>query len=593
MTKAELIRKIAKRSGVPDSETKAFFEIFLQKISSVLQPAQALRLKGFGYFQLKHAVIKTSPSESSNQIYADVIVYSPFNEEGQEELIFNIPSNLSDKTNYIDSYFSLSIGKPVIPLQGVRDADFFIPPTGFELKKLIESKADKLFSESEIITENVKGGEVLIYKTSAPEDQLTLNWDTNKIDGESSGNTIEGESEFGHIAWDFGEDLSKQIEEESILDTGAETSLLSAIDDELGEGEAEWDFTKTVEEENSNYSSVERKFEEDKFTTKQFDERVADEIKDFERVRSITSEVEPEPIKEKMGLTKSEIDLSWDFGDSEIILEDVHEENKNISGLDTNNFDEEIELNEGAAVSEPELSAEKETGDLQNKIAANKDYLNQTKTREYSYSKKRSPFIFVVAMITILGVAAFLFFFLTKMDFTKLTRNVFSASDNVTKKLPPQVIDRSFEVPVTYPYPPKTVKSNSSSEISPGAVNKGNANQQKSNLSSLLNQGNQNKSAVNDVKDNTSESSVKPIDVSGNFQKVKENIYQQNNNYFVQVSSWHSKSIAYSQAEKFKRRGYNSFVEKAELPGKGVWYRVRVGNFKDFNEAEKFLSKNR
>ena len=35
MTKAELIRKVAKNVGVPDTDAKIFFELFLKRISAV------------------------------------------------------------------------------------------------------------------------------------------------------------------------------------------------------------------------------------------------------------------------------------------------------------------------------------------------------------------------------------------------------------------------------------------------------------------------------------------------------------------------------------------------------------------------------
>ena len=59
MTKAELIRKIAKRSGVPDSEAKIFFEIFLKRISVLLKPGEAIKLNAFGYFNYRKALVQS------------------------------------------------------------------------------------------------------------------------------------------------------------------------------------------------------------------------------------------------------------------------------------------------------------------------------------------------------------------------------------------------------------------------------------------------------------------------------------------------------------------------------------------------------
>jgi len=38
-------------------------------------------------------------------------------------------------------------------------------------------------------------------------------------------------------------------------------------------------------------------------------------------------------------------------------------------------------------------------------------------------------------------------------------------------------------------------------------------------------------------------------------------------------------------------KGYPAYMTMSEIPGKGTWYRVRVGEFKDRKEAEKVLSR--
>ena len=147
MTRAELIRKIARHNGVPDYEAKYFFGTFLQKASGILQTEQAVKVNGFGYFQKRQAVFKASHLGDKQALQSDVILFSP-EDETADSLVFNIPSIYSEKSNVIDSYFSLSIGKPVIPLFGVNSGEVFLQPAGAELKKLIESKAEKLLTES-------------------------------------------------------------------------------------------------------------------------------------------------------------------------------------------------------------------------------------------------------------------------------------------------------------------------------------------------------------------------------------------------------------------------------------------------------------
>jgi cell division septation protein DedD len=60
----------------------------------------------------------------------------------------------------------------------------------------------------------------------------------------------------------------------------------------------------------------------------------------------------------------------------------------------------------------------------------------------------------------------------------------------------------------------------------------------------------------------------------------------------VQVASFRASSISENEAGKYRDRGYIAFVEAAEIPNRGTWYRVRVGNFSTKEEAQNFLSKN-
>ena len=126
MTKAELIRKIAKNVGVPDTDSKIFFELFLKKISAVVEIGQSIFVDDFGYFHLiKGSIKKPVFSFKDNEVSeeeVELVLYSEEKDLRNSEtkgLVFNIP--IFDEEDYhpIDSSFSLSIGKPLIPLRGV------------------------------------------------------------------------------------------------------------------------------------------------------------------------------------------------------------------------------------------------------------------------------------------------------------------------------------------------------------------------------------------------------------------------------------------------------------------------------------------
>ncbi len=54
----------------------------------------------------------------------------------------------------------------------------------------------------------------------------------------------------------------------------------------------------------------------------------------------------------------------------------------------------------------------------------------------------------------------------------------------------------------------------------------------------------------------------------------------------VQVASTKDLKSADEMVQKLKKRGYPAFSMKADIPEKGIWYRVRVGYFNDKTEAE-------
>jgi cell division protein FtsN len=58
--------------------------------------------------------------------------------------------------------------------------------------------------------------------------------------------------------------------------------------------------------------------------------------------------------------------------------------------------------------------------------------------------------------------------------------------------------------------------------------------------------------------------------------------------FTVQVASYRDSKDAEELAQRLARKGYQAFVAEAEIPGKGKWYRVRVGRFGTRKEAASF-----
>jgi len=57
--------------------------------------------------------------------------------------------------------------------------------------------------------------------------------------------------------------------------------------------------------------------------------------------------------------------------------------------------------------------------------------------------------------------------------------------------------------------------------------------------------------------------------------------------YTLQTASYQDRSIADQDVKTMKQNGFAAFVVSSEIPGKGTWYRVRVGSFANRGSAEK------
>jgi len=77
-------------------------------------------------------------------------------------------------------------------------------------------------------------------------------------------------------------------------------------------------------------------------------------------------------------------------------------------------------------------------------------------------------------------------------------------------------------------------------------------------------------------KGNTSLSRSKPVTNTGEGQ------------YAVQLASFPDIRIAKEMEESLKSKTYPAYIETVDLPGKGTWYRVKVGGFTTKDEAKRY-----
>ena len=581
MTKAEIIRKLAKKVGVQDLDAKIFFEVFLRKVSLQLNPGETIKIKNFGYFQVRTGKIKNK-SANSDPVLADLIVFYPLQneqDEADDDLIFNIPNKKEEEYNVIDSYFSLSFGKPVIPLKDANISEYFIPPTGNELRRLFDTKADKLLQEVEMVKNFAKRDEILLIDSELIDpNQMAINWDeinNNPVSPENVINDTKQSSlkESDAFSWEFGEDLERQIEEEALLDTENEEKLFVENDDLK---DISWNFGQNLSEKKESPPLT-----ENKWIIKE------NELKEFQRVKSVFSDFNIDNKNMDPGDHVSAEDSD--------LIKSINEELNEEGFAEIKHHPRSYKLKPrifekwGKDNGIPEIEDKKNEYDSDKSINPEPEPLLSgtipvITARNLRYSNRKGIGLYVLFVsILLLAGAAFLYL---KFVHTNNANN----NKPVTTKISgnnssPVIIKRDFDIPVTYPY---TNDSNLVSAFDPIDKSVFDQPENKKNDDSL---------GTNLKDQNNTNVPVKQLaqtNINNNVQssvaRVKDFIYKSGDKFIVQISAWSSEKRALKHASYLKEKGYQTEIVKANLNSK-TWYRVRVINFNSENEAEKFYNK--
>jgi cell division septation protein DedD/nucleoid DNA-binding protein len=688
MTKAELIRKVAKNVGVPDTDAKIFFELFLKRISAVVEIGQSIFVKDFGYFHLiKGSIKKPVFSFKDNEISEESVELVLFSEDKDlrksdtKGLVFNIPFFDEDDYHPIDSTFSLSIGKPLIPLRGVPFDNIYMPTSGYEYRRLIESKVEKIIASSAVAESEENFPTLVIDARSYNSNQVQLQWDDkSNLDSveqskvvDETGADVKSElseyekqtKELKNIAWDFGEDLSQQIEAESILDIADErinmdTTIKHKLiaDDEtsnIGVGLEETNLDKEIavvdteivedivldqsseklnellESENEPNEIFEEKILEQNLVDTYDDSNLESENKDIAEIKDelneeIIIENSPEPIEadieEKVPVENELSDEDFWKSSSKyfepykpvvekVAEEENPEENVEIdnSSLDESDesdqaMDEEIrEVIENNIVLDVDSSLNESNTEIENEIQENimaenieedKIELEQTSEQQAEYfepTKKKNLIPFIVFPLLVIGLSVALYWYLEfykKSEVTPKSIQITLKTENA------KIVQRNFDIPVTYPYLPK-VKETTISETIDSKNEVQNTPLEKTEVIKDEQVKLEEKKVEKEIPKQTvteTKEPVKQVIPTGTPLNVGNNIYKYDSYFVVQVAAFRSSSISENEAGKYRNKGYNSFVEAAEIPERGTWYRVRVGNFNNKEEAQIFANKN-
>ncbi|OGU72343.1 MAG: hypothetical protein A2V93_01645 [Ignavibacteria bacterium RBG_16_34_14] len=519
MNKAELIKNIAGSLSIPESEQKLFFEMLLKRSAEMLNPGESLTVSGLGKFEYR---------KSFNENENDLIVFVT---NDNEEIPFDIPEKEEESSlnKSVDSYFSISIGKPIIPLKGSDQNEFFIPHSGDELKRLLELKVEKFIEQAS--------------KTETEEQE------TSDI----------ADIRFSFLNWKRSTDLNEEINQiEQRLDESfvSEVSETEKSEDKI-ENEIESEYLKkdeTVKIENKTL--VEEKTKETGIPEDVEEELMDEEIKANEELISGSPEDEEE-------LLESTEEWVEDLIKTENAGEEILEKTRMTTG---DEFTSSIPENKDEEV--PSYRNEKEKINEDDDLSAISEafkYAEDKKARLESY-KKRSygGFIFVAVIIFATAAVIYFSFYFNDSEKTDLTQQTAELKKFKT------VIERSYDIPVSYPYHGGMfagIYDAINDDILTPIIVENQSSEQNTKIAS------------NSIR------SVLPSN------RVKDYIYQYIDGTFaVQVSSWKSKTVALSETQKLLDKGYNAFIEETGLSGV-TYYRVRVGGFKSLTEAEDFSRK--
>lgn len=78
--------------------------------------------------------------------------------------------------------------------------------------------------------------------------------------------------------------------------------------------------------------------------------------------------------------------------------------------------------------------------------------------------------------------------------------------------------------------------------------------------------------------------------IDNNYLKTQGNLLISNmTGYTIQLYSFKSKEVSEKKIKELKKKGYSAYQSKIDLGNNDIYYRVRVGQFKNRDEAAKIL----
>ena len=607
MKKESLKENIAKILGVSSLEKELAFEIFLEKITEVLDYDQAIKVNELGVFQLK----KNIPTQDEISVIGssdhkkDKIIYSAFDQKSSREssslfLSFDVRAKLKDDFEFDDEVFNPGVGKPILPINSDNDE---IDSSIYLIKKSLEARVSELIEESEKL-ESFDIWDDFYKNNDKKNDDVSETEETNEMIDLGEPTTFEFDTKNSKESInELTEDENEKVE--SLLDVSINPS------DELDEKETEEFFKANLEigetddessDSNESFSQEEidrllnnvSAEEDNKFNTKDddkdlsafekltsfmnldnnFENEAPEEDFDARKINDELDEDDPfatlektfsGEIDEQIDDVEAEIqdespevegDFNFDLGNDihEHIVEE-HDETLNQENIEeANNSHTQID------------SLESDVDEFNSDESKTFENTDPAKTIEFSpdddfdtvpedKTKKKYGLLFwglVSVFILVTAFGAYFLFFTYDETSSEINNNSAAAidsseTDSIVKPIV-QKIDTS--VVLNKPVIEKEIERKPETTL------------ENKSISTNLNPADE-------------------VEV-GNF------IFTNGTQYSVQVSSWKNKSAADKEAERFNKLGYQTSVVTVQLKKLGTWYRVRVGYFESIEKAKNF-----
>lgn len=382
-------------------------------------------------------------------------------------------------------------------------------------------------------------------------DEIENGNEEDNIDIQTQSYFVEGEIESGEISWD-----------KIISEINAEEDDISF--EQLFEDKKD----ETVELEEVVFEKNNRTdFLQDNFDIPEISEVKKDDKEDI--FDEIITEIKEEPDED---LISPRREFSLDE------VEDLTEEKVEQEIDSTRDLQIQDEISEDEAFdSDEELVDEKELESVEEEFTA--PTKKTTEISEDINQRKVSKIWYLVIVSIFLSTAALTYYLLPEY---------FHFLNPIVKEINPTIsdneairIERDFTIPVTYPYPPVEVETVKQLQIS--AQNIETKPPQNSSDTQIVEE-------KSNLQKNLETPKQQVVELK-NQEKISETLSKSGENYIIQVASFKSEQVAIKEVNRLKSKGYSAFVEKAEIPNRGVWYRIKVSGFNSPNEAQNFQIK--